>query len=129
MLSVCVNGITESKDSISEEVDMIVLDNEPQAQTNPVEIIHLIDDDSDDADADANEDKNNRDDQHCDPTKVLWFYELPKGQTHGPFSITDLKKWSDDEYFAEFPDFKVWMRGESAECAVSLTKLLSYIKT
>ncbi|KAL0890547.1 hypothetical protein Bca101_014530 [Brassica carinata] len=65
--------------------------------------------------------------EHCDPTKVLWFYELPKGQTHGPFSITDLKKWNDDEYFAEIPDFKVWMRGESAESAVSLTKLLSYI--
>ncbi|WZZ75000.1 hypothetical protein YC2023_086370 [Brassica napus] len=58
------NDITQNKNSIS-EVDMTVLDKPPQ------EIVHLIDDD-------ANEDKNNnRDDQHCDPTKVLWFYELP----------------------------------------------------
>ncbi|CAH8365067.1 unnamed protein product [Eruca vesicaria subsp. sativa] len=113
------NGTTQNKCSTS-EAEVIVL----EAQPNPIEIIQLSDDDDD-----AVKDKNNRDDKHCDPTKVLWFYELPKGQTHGPFSITALKKWNEDEYFTEIPDFKVWMRGESAESAVSLTKLLSYIKT
>ncbi|KAJ0248705.1 SWIB/MDM2 [Hirschfeldia incana] len=122
-LTASTGDITHNKDTISEEVEMVVLRNKPQP--NPIEIIHLTDDDDDD---EANEDKNNNgDDQHCDPTKVLWFYELPKGQTQGPFSITDLKRWNDHEYFAEIPDFKVWMRGESSESAVSLTKLLSYI--
>ncbi|XP_019090472.1 PREDICTED: uncharacterized protein At5g08430-like [Camelina sativa] len=100
---------------------VIDLSNQPQAQSNPIEIIELSDDDDDDDD-----DKDNQAYQNYDPKKVMWFYEFPKGKTHGPFSLTKLKKWNEEEFFVEVPDFKVWRTGESA---VLLTKLLRYIKT
>ncbi|ESQ31898.1 hypothetical protein EUTSA_v10003998mg [Eutrema salsugineum] len=116
------NGIiAQNKDFIS-EVEMIGLDNEAQAQPIPLEIIELSDDDDDG-------DNKNLDNQHYDPKKVVWFYEYPKGETQGPVSLNDLKRWSDDEYFVEFLDFKVWMRGESRKSAVSLTKLLTRVRT
>lgn len=118
------NGITQNKDS-NNEVEMVDVDkDEPKAQPNALEIIELSDDDDDD------DDKNdNRDDQHYDPKKVMWFYEFPKGKTYGPFSLTELKQWNEEDYFVAIPDFKVWMRGESMKSAVSLTKLLAPIKT
>ncbi|EFH48317.1 hypothetical protein ARALYDRAFT_351368 [Arabidopsis lyrata subsp. lyrata] len=127
------NGITQNKDSITKgemntkvsqhqsSTPVIDLSNQPQAQSNPLEIIELSDDESDD-----DKDKDDQAYQNYDPKKVMWFYEFPKGKTHGPFSLTDLKTWSDEEYFVGVPDFKVWKTGESA---VLLTKLLSHIKT
>ncbi|CAE6116733.1 unnamed protein product [Arabidopsis arenosa] len=127
------NGITQNKDSITKgemntkvsqhqsSTPVIDLSNQPQAQSIPLEIIELSDDDSDD-----DKDKDDQAYQNYDPKKVMWFYEFPKGKTHGPFSLTDLKTWSDEEYFVGVPDFKVWKTGESA---VLLTKLLSHIKT
>ncbi|CAA0404368.1 unnamed protein product [Arabidopsis thaliana] len=127
------NGITLNTDSITEgemntkvsqhqsSTPVIDLSNKTQAHSNPIEIIELSDDDDDDE-----KDKNDQAYQSYDPKKVMWFYEYPKGKTHGPFSLTDLKTWSDEEYFVGVPDFKVWKTGESA---VLLTKLLSQIKT
>ncbi|KAG7603208.1 Plus-3 domain [Arabidopsis thaliana x Arabidopsis arenosa] len=127
------NGITLNTDSITEgemntkvsqhqsSTPVIDLSNKTQAHSNPIEIIELSDDDDDDE-----KDKNDQAYQSYDPKKVMWFYEYPKGKTHRPFSLTDLKTWSDEEYFVGVPDFKVWKTGESA---VLLTKLLSQIKT
>ncbi|KAL0692247.1 hypothetical protein Bca4012_059427 [Brassica carinata] len=95
---------------------------EPQAQPNPPEIIELSDDDEE-------EDKDNAAYlKKCDPKKKLWCYELPKGQTNGPYSLEDLKRWSEQEYFVDVPDFKVFMTGNSIESGVLLTKLLPHIK-
>ncbi|XP_010493469.1 PREDICTED: uncharacterized protein At5g08430-like [Camelina sativa] len=118
--------ITQNKDCITEvthqqsSIPVIDLSNQPQAQSNPIEIIELSDDDDED------DDKDSRAYQNYDPKKVMWFYEFPKGKTHGPFSLTALKRWNEEEYFIDVPDFKEWRKGESA---VLLTKLLPYIKT
>ncbi|CAN8252107.1 unnamed protein product [Cochlearia groenlandica] len=118
------NAITQNNDSIN-NVDMIDLDNGPQrAKSNPSEIIELSSDD----DEEEGDKGNNGEEHDYDPKKVMWFYEFPKGNTYGPFSLTELKKWSEDEYFVDIPDFKVWMIGQSVEAALSLTKLLSHIK-
>lgn len=94
--------------------------DEPQPLSNAVEIIVLSDDDTDD-------DNDSRVEPHHDPEQVMWFYECPKGQVHGPFSLKQLKEWNNAEYFDEIPDFKVWMRGESIESAVLLTTLLPHV--
>ncbi|KAF8097143.1 hypothetical protein N665_0294s0045 [Sinapis alba] len=107
--------ITEKKDS--------TIYVQPQPQPNPPEIIELSDDDDDEE-----EDNDKGAYEKYDPKKKMWCYELPKGQTHGPFSLADLKEWSDQEYFVEFPDFKVFMTGNSSESGVLLTKLLTHIK-
>ncbi|CAH2044184.1 unnamed protein product [Thlaspi arvense] len=101
--------------------DIIAENNEePQAQSNPVEIIELSDGDGEDNDDGAY--------KQYDPKQKMWCYELPKGKTNGPFSLTDLKKWSDQDFFAEFPDFKVWMSGSSIRSGVLLTKLLPHVE-
>lgn len=108
--------ITQNKDSIYDQ---------PQAQPNPIEIIELSDDDNDD---EEEEDNDKGAYEKYDPKKKMWCYEMPKGETHGPFSLADLKEWSDQEYFVDIPDFKVWKTGNSIESAVLLTKLLSHVK-
>ncbi|CAN7045921.1 unnamed protein product [Brassica rapa subsp. trilocularis] len=115
------------KDLIEE--DVIITQNnkdsiydQPQAQPNPIEIIELSDDD------DEEEANDNGVYKQYDPKKKMWCYEMPKGETHGPFSLADLKEWSDQEYFVDIPDFKVWKTGNSIESAVLLTKLLSHVK-
>ena len=90
--------------------------DEPQPLSNAGEIIVLSDDDTD-------EDNDSR----VWPEQVMWFYECPKGQVHGPFSLKQLKEWNNAEYFDEILDFKVWMRGESIESAVLLTTLLPHV--
>ncbi|CAA7023431.1 unnamed protein product [Microthlaspi erraticum] len=101
-----------------------ITENVPQAQSNPVEIIELSDDDDDDDE----EDNDNGVYEKCDPKKVMWCYEQPKGRTNGPFSLAQLKEWNDEEYFVHVPDFKVWMTGKGMRSAVLLTKLLHHIK-
>ncbi|KAL1201143.1 hypothetical protein V5N11_008891 [Cardamine amara subsp. amara] len=129
------NDITQ-KDTISEgemntkvtqqqsSIPVIDLSNQPQAQSTPLEIIELSDDDDDD---DDDEDDKEKAYQNYGTKKVMWWYEFPKGETHGPFSLTDLKKWS-EAFFVHVPDFKVWMTGQSKKSAVLLTKLLPHIK-
>ncbi|OAO96544.1 hypothetical protein AXX17_AT4G00090 [Arabidopsis thaliana] len=92
-------------------------DDEHQTQSYQVETIELSDDDE--------EDMNSRDHQQYDPEQLLLFYEIPKGRTHGPFSLTSLRKWWDQGYFDGFPNLKVWMMGESIETAVLLTTILT----
>ncbi|EOA20146.1 hypothetical protein CARUB_v10000436mg [Capsella rubella] len=119
------NCITQNKDCLPEgEINRKVTQQQSSIPvidlSNLPEIIELSSDDDDD------DDKDNQAYQNYDPKKVMWFYELPKGKTHGPFSLTQLKEWYDEEYFDEVPDFKVWRTGESA---VLVAKLLPYIKT
>ncbi|KAF7813371.1 Plus-3 domain, subgroup protein [Senna tora] len=38
--------------------------------------------------------------------RLIWHYKDPYGFVQGPFSINNLKHWSDSNYFP--PDFKVW---------------------
>ncbi|CDY46960.1 BnaA02g32860D [Brassica napus] len=115
------------KDLIEEDV-IITKNNkdsiydQPQTQPNSIEIIELSDED------DEEEANDNGVYKQCDPKKKMWCYEMPKGETHGPFSLADLKEWSDQEYFVDIPDFKVWKTGNSIESAVLLTKLLSHVK-
>ncbi|KAF2597914.1 hypothetical protein F2Q68_00012396 [Brassica cretica] len=120
------------EDMVEQPEDVITTQNnkdsiydQPQAQPNPIEIIELSDDDDDDDEEEAN-DKGGY--EKYDPKKKMWCYEMPKGETHGPFSLADLKEWSDQEYFVDIPDFKVWKTGNSIESAVLLTKLLPRIK-
>ncbi|CAH8303959.1 unnamed protein product [Eruca vesicaria subsp. sativa] len=95
--------------------------DESQAQANAPVIIELSDDDEE-------EEEEKGDYKKYDPKKKMWCYELPKGQTHGPFSLEELKEWSDQEYFIDFPDFSVFMTGNSIGSGVLLTKLLAHIK-
>ncbi|CAF1921213.1 unnamed protein product [Brassica napus] len=119
------------EDMVEQPSDVITTQNnkdsiydQPQAQPNPTEIIELSDDD--DEEEEEGNDKGGY--EKYDPKKKMWCYEMPKGETHGPFSLADLKEWSDQEYFVDIPDFKVWKTGNSIESAVLLTKLLPRIK-
>ncbi|RID76761.1 hypothetical protein BRARA_B03714 [Brassica rapa] len=112
------------EDVIIPQNNKVSIFDEPQAQAEPnsIEIIELSDDD------DEEEANDNGVYKQYDPKKKMWCYEMPKGETHGPFSLADLKEWSDQEYFVDIPDFKVWKTGNSIESAVLLTKLLSHVK-
>ncbi|KAL0828383.1 hypothetical protein Bca101_052061 [Brassica carinata] len=119
------------EDMVEQPEDVITTQNnkdsiydQPQAQPNPTEIIELSDDD--DEEEEEGNDKGGY--EKYDPKKKMWCYEMPKGETHGPFSLADLKEWSDQEYFVDIPDFKVWKTGNSIESAVLLTKLLPRLK-
>lgn len=119
------------EDMVEQPSDVITTQNnkdsiydQPQAQPNPTEIIELSDDD--DEEEEEGNDKGGY--ETYDPKKKMWCYEMPKGETHGPFSLADLKEWSDQEYFVDIPDFKVWKTGNSIESAVLLTKLLPRLK-
>ncbi|KAJ4966908.1 hypothetical protein NE237_018757 [Protea cynaroides] len=57
-----------------------------------------------------------------DPDKSIWYYVDPFGDAQGPFPMSALKRWSDNNYFG--PDFKVWKVGQSQEEAILLTDAL-----
>ncbi|XP_056844406.1 uncharacterized protein At5g08430-like [Raphanus sativus] len=112
------------EDSIitQKEEDSINVQPQAQAKPNPPEIIELSDDDEEEDNDNAAYLKE------CDPKKKMWCYELPKGQTNGPYSLEDFKRWSVQEYFVDVPDFKVFKIGNSIESGVLLTKILPHIK-
>lgn len=53
---------------------------------------------------------------------LMWHYLDPQGVIQGPFAITSLKHWSDNNYFP--PDFKIWKTGQSPNEAVHLKDIL-----
>ncbi|XP_022865258.1 uncharacterized protein At5g08430-like isoform X2 [Olea europaea var. sylvestris] len=55
----------------------------------------------------------------------IWHYVDPQGIIQGPFSLYDLKRWSDADYF--HPGFTVWRSGQSQHDAVPLLNLLHQI--
>lgn len=59
----------------------------------------------------------------CNPQ--IWHYVDPQGIIQGPFSLYDLKRWSDADYF--YPGFTVWRSGQSQHDAVPLLDLLHQI--
>ncbi|PVH64927.1 hypothetical protein PAHAL_2G387700 [Panicum hallii] len=55
------------------------------------------------------------------PTAIvdMWHYEDPQGDSHGPYSMVSLQRWSGNGFFAE--DFRVWRTDETKEQAILLT--------
>lgn len=53
---------------------------------------------------------------------IIWHYLDPSGVAQGPFPLSFLKHWKDDDYFPD--DFVVWKTGQSPKDAVLLTSLL-----
>ncbi|KAD7477902.1 hypothetical protein E3N88_01038 [Mikania micrantha] len=85
-------------------------------------VIELSDDEEETHEQVVEVKTNDKEDEY-ECTRPKWFYVDPQGQTQGPFSRTDLKRWSDAGYFS--PDFKVWRDGQTPDCAILLTDMLS----
>lgn len=96
--------------------------NVSQAQSNPSEIIVLSDDDGNDDGETLDPRVEDVPVLFYDKEKLNWLYKDPQGLVQGPFSLIQLKAWSDAEYFTK--TFRVWMTGESMESAVLLTDVL-----
>ncbi|XP_010452833.1 PREDICTED: uncharacterized protein At5g08430 [Camelina sativa] len=126
------NGITGGETPIKESevsqlqssISVTNPNNVSQAQPNPSEIIELSDDEEDDNDDGETLDPRVEDVQvPCyDKEKLNWLYNDPQGHIQGPFSLMQLKAWSDADYFSR--TFRVWMTGQSMESAVLLTDVL-----
>ncbi|KAK1262314.1 Zinc finger CCCH domain-containing protein 44 [Acorus gramineus] len=52
----------------------------------------------------------------------IWNYVDPNGKTQGPFSMTQLRKWSSTGFFP--PDHKIWRNTEKQEDAILLSDAL-----
>ncbi|XP_010546265.1 PREDICTED: uncharacterized protein At5g08430 isoform X2 [Tarenaya hassleriana] len=102
----------------------IHLNNGVQAQSKAPEVIELSDDDDDDNKIQDPRYGNGTQAYHdtYDIAKITWFYKDPQGITRGPFSLAQLKQWSDADYFP--PDFMVWMTEQSQESAILLADVL-----
>lgn len=75
------------------------------------------------SDGDENDDlKGDNQSHETDLRCLAWHYTDPQGDIQGPFSITSLKRWWDDDYFPS--DFKVWKSGQGQENAVLLSDVL-----
>lgn len=75
------------------------------------------------SDGDENDDPKGDNQTHETDLRCLaWHYTDPQGDIQGPFSITSLKRWWDDDYFPS--DFKVWKSGQGQENAVLLSDVL-----
>ncbi|KAK8965541.1 Zinc finger CCCH domain-containing protein 19 [Platanthera guangdongensis] len=53
----------------------------------------------------------------------IWFYVDPSNNMQGPFSLTQLRKWSTTGYFP--PDMRIWRTAEKQEDSILLTDVLS----
>ncbi|PIA56257.1 hypothetical protein AQUCO_00700532v1 [Aquilegia coerulea] len=56
------------------------------------------------------------------PYSKLWHYMDLNQETHGPFSMSDLRKWWDRKFFET--DFQVWKTGQTKEEAIFLKDAL-----
>ncbi|KAK6922639.1 GYF domain [Dillenia turbinata] len=52
-------------------------------------------------------------------TEKLWYYKDPSGKIQGPFSMVQLRKWSENGFFP--PDLRIWKITEKQDNAVLLT--------
>ncbi|PIA49063.1 hypothetical protein AQUCO_01300123v1 [Aquilegia coerulea] len=96
----------------STEIQVVVDENEENQgtlnrQSSNSELIDLDDDD----------DEN--------PYSEIWQYTDPKGETRGPFPMSELRRWWDNGFFNS--EFKVWKAGESKAEAIFLEDALSRI--
>ncbi|KAF5192199.1 hypothetical protein FRX31_018222, partial [Thalictrum thalictroides] len=65
------------------------------------------------------------DDDDENPYSQIWHYTDPMGETRGPFSMSELRRWWDNEFFNS--EFKVWKAGQSKVEAIFLKDALSQI--
>jgi hypothetical protein len=126
-----IGGETPTEESkvsqLQSSIPVNNVDNGSQVQPNPSEVIELSDDDEDDNGDGETLDPKVEDVRvlSYDKEKLNWLYKDPQGLVQGPFSLTQLKAWSDAEYFTK--QFRVWMTGESMESAVLLTDVLRLV--
>ncbi|RWW16010.1 hypothetical protein GW17_00020122 [Ensete ventricosum] len=52
----------------------------------------------------------------------IWHYQDPSGKIQGPFSMTQLRKWSNTGYFP--PNLKIWRTSEKQEDSILLSDSL-----
>ncbi|KAL9238252.1 hypothetical protein vseg_012698 [Gypsophila vaccaria] len=57
-----------------------------------------------------------------DETEKIWHYRDPAGKVQGPFSMTQLRKWSNTGYFPT--DLRVWRFSQSENDSFLLTNIL-----
>ncbi|XXG40194.1 hypothetical protein AAC387_Pa01g0973 [Persea americana] len=55
-------------------------------------------------------------------TDKIWHYKDPSGKIHGPFNMTQLRKWSKTGYFPA--DHRIWKASEKQEVSILLTDAL-----
>ncbi|KAL9278861.1 hypothetical protein AtEden1_Chr5g0091301 [Arabidopsis thaliana] len=126
-----IGGETPTEESkvsqLQSSIPVNNVNNGSQVQPNPSEVIELSDDDEDDNGDGETLDPKVEDVRvlSYDKEKLNWLYKDPQGLVQGPFSLTQLKAWSDAEYFTK--QFRVWMTGESMESAVLLTDVLRLV--
>ncbi|OIW12013.1 hypothetical protein TanjilG_16124 [Lupinus angustifolius] len=99
------------------------LQDKPVKPSQP-EVIELSDDDDDEYE-EYDEDEEPKTTMQV-PAEVLqslmWYYRDPQGTVQGPFSLTSLKRWSEENYFP--PNFMVWKAGQSPYEAALLVNIL-----
>lgn len=55
-------------------------------------------------------------------TEKLWLYRDPAGKVQGPFSMTQLRKWSNTGYFPK--DLRIWRNAEKQDDSILLTEAM-----
>lgn len=55
-------------------------------------------------------------------TDKMWHYKDPSGRVQGPFSLIQLRKWSNSGYFPK--DLRIWRTNESQDESTLLTDVL-----
>ncbi|KZV52617.1 zinc finger CCCH domain-containing protein 19 [Dorcoceras hygrometricum] len=56
-------------------------------------------------------------------TEKMWHYQDPSGKVQGPFSMVQLRKWSNTGYFPT--DLKVWKTGDKQEDSILVADALA----
>ncbi|CAA2974151.1 zinc finger CCCH domain-containing protein 19-like isoform X1 [Olea europaea var. sylvestris] len=56
-------------------------------------------------------------------TEKMWLYQDPSGKVQGPFSIVQLRKWSNSGYFPT--ELRIWRTAEKQEDSILLTDALA----
>ncbi|KAK9007570.1 hypothetical protein V6N11_074490 [Hibiscus sabdariffa] len=56
-------------------------------------------------------------------SEKMWHYQDPSGKVQGPFSVVQLRKWSNTGYFPS--DLKIWRTNETQDDSILLTDALA----
>ncbi|XP_022725288.1 zinc finger CCCH domain-containing protein 19-like isoform X2 [Durio zibethinus] len=56
-------------------------------------------------------------------TEKIWHYQDPSGKVQGPFSMVQLRKWSNTGYFPD--ELKIWKTNEKQDDSILLTDALA----
>lgn len=62
-------------------------------------------------------------DSKVSETEKMWHYRDPTSKTQGPFSMTQLRKWSNTGYFPA--DLRVWKTSQAEDDSILLTEVLA----